>query len=57
MTIIICLECNKKIGSEHGSIVESCGCPNEAFIDTNLNYTRIGANDLKKIKVLDNKNK
>lgn len=50
--VIQCLACKKVLVSNYRHDFNSCGCPNDTFIDGGYDYLRCGGKDLKLIKVL-----
>ena len=43
---IKCLVCNTVLESKYRHNFRSCGCPNQAFVDGGLMYSRVGGVDL-----------
>jgi len=49
---IHCLECDVVLYSVCRHHYHTCGCPNEAMIDGGRDYTRYGAKDMNKIRIV-----
>lgn len=49
---IQCLVCNELLESKEVHQLVSCKCSNGAFVDGGLDYSRVGAADLNKVKYL-----
>jgi len=53
MGMVKCLECGKILESKFTHDFQSCGCPNQTFVDGGNEYLRIGGKDLNKVEVVD----
>lgn len=47
-----CFECDTVLYSVNRHHFHKCGCPNEAMIDGGRDYTRSGAKDLTKVRIV-----
>lgn len=52
MGMVRCLECGKILESKSRHDFQSCGCPNNTFVDGGEDYLRCGGKDLSKVQVI-----
>jgi len=49
---IKCLQCNTVLESKHRHDFQSCGCPNQSFVDGGKDYSRVGGKEFDLIENL-----